>query len=388
MSDNPLVVENSGPSVVGGGRIVESLYNVGTDLSKAGSEDFDPMSFAIDGVVAGLDVLAFALNPFKELIMAGVGFIIEHVSFLREPLEWFTGDPNAISALTQTWSNIAGSLDGAAGSIPDLLAEIEHWKGEAADAYREVGNGFAETIASAGSAAQAVSSCYMVLGLLCSTLKAIVLEIICDFVSRAIMIGLAALANAAWTFGGSIGTGIAMTITSAFEASAKIGTKVSKGLAQVAKVLGKIKNADNAFGAMVRKVSELADEIAGGMANQLKTINLPFEKLADRFPVLNGKAFDFDSSTYLPQPYVPGYGRVGGPQDVMPGTRGAYDDVAGLWNGPGSNGTGVGDLAEQAGGLGATGLRGLLGGGKNNDIAAEGGEGVEDDTRDDIDGRT
>src|SRR5690606_18695367 len=138
MTENALYVENSGPSVVGGGRIVESLYNVGNDINAIKEGDFSPASVAIDGVVAGLDVLAFALNPFKELIMAGVGFLIEHCSFLREPLEWFTGDPNAISALTQTWSNIAGSLQGAGATVSDLMSEVESWRGEAADAYRSV----------------------------------------------------------------------------------------------------------------------------------------------------------------------------------------------------------------------------------------------------------
>lgn len=394
MSDNPFYASGdsdgdgfSDPAPLAGGRIAESLFNVGNDLSTAGSEDWDWSNFAIDGVVAGLDVLAFALNPFKELIMAGVGFLIEHVDFLREPLEWFTGDPNAIANLTTTWSNIAGGLQAAGSSATEMMAEVETWQGEAADAYKSVGAGLSELLNSTASAAQAVSACYTVIGVICSTLKAIVLELLCEFVSRAIMIGLAALANAAWSFGGSIGVGIAMTITSAIETSAKIGSKVSKGLAKVAEALGKIKNADNAFGKMIRSVSEMADEMAGGVAAHLKSFDVPFDKMKERFPVLDGKMFDFSGSYDLPQPYVPGYGRVGGPTSIADDVGDGYGSVKNVWDNGlswGGNGSGLADLAREAGGLPATGLRGFLGGLKNGYAAQDSGAAAEESTNESL----
>lgn len=390
MSDNPFYASGdadgdgfSDPAPLAGGRIAESLFNVSNDLSTAGSDDWDWSNFAIDGVVAGLDILAFALNPFKELMMAGVGFIIEHVDFLREPLEWFTGDPNAISNLTTTWANVAGGLQAAGTSASDLMSQVESWHGEAADAYKSVGAALSELLNSSASAAQSVSSCYAVIGIICSTLKAIVLELICEFVSRAIMIGLAALANAAWSFGGSIGVGIAMTITSAIETSAKIGAKVSKGLAKVAQALSKIKNADNAFGKMIRSVSDIADEISGGIASQLKSFDVPFDKLKDRFPALDGKMFEFNGSYNLPQPYIPGYGRVGGPTSITDTIGDAYGSVKNVWDDGlrwGGNGSGFADLANAAGGLPATGLRGFLGGLKNGYAAQDSGESTEEST--------
>ncbi|MCH7229352.1 hypothetical protein L0U85_00520 [Glycomyces sp. L485] len=390
MSDNAFYVSNDGdgdglsdPAPLAGSRFAESLTNVGTDLSAAGSEDWDWSNFAIDGAVAGLDVLAFALNPFKELVMAGVGFLIEHVDFLREPLEWFTGDPNAISALTETWSNIAGGLQASSGSVAEMMAEVEGWKGDAADAYKSVGAAYSELLDGTASAAQAVSQCYMVIGIIVSTLKAIVLELLCEFVSRAIMIGLAALANAAWSFGGSIGAGIAMTITSAIQTSAKIGTKVSKGLAKVAEALSQIKHADNAFGKMIRSVSQMADELAGGIANNMRALDIPFDKLKDRFPVLKGDMFNFNGGYNLPQPYIPGYGRVGGPTSIADDVGDAYGSVKNVWDNGlkwGENGSGLAYLAEVAGGTGATGLRGFLGGMKNNYAAGESGQDAEEST--------
>jgi hypothetical protein len=37
---------------------------------------------------------------------AGVGWLMEHVSFLREPLDRLMGDPKAIEGHAQSWKNI------------------------------------------------------------------------------------------------------------------------------------------------------------------------------------------------------------------------------------------------------------------------------------------
>jgi uncharacterized protein YukE len=255
MSDAIYAAE-SAPSATAGLRLGDSLTNVGKDLWATVSEDdFSGTALAIDGVVAGLDLLAFALNPFKEFLMAGIGWIIEHVDWLREPLEMLTGDPAAITAVSQTWSNISQAFDNAGTDMAGLVEQLSEWQGEAAEAYRDTTTSFSELLSGTAGAAQSVSNYYAAIGIVVATIKAIVMELICEFVSRGIIILLGALASAAFTFGGSIGVGIAMTITSAIETSAKIGMKVTKALAKVGELLGKVGKLRNSSGRSVRRPS-------------------------------------------------------------------------------------------------------------------------------------
>ncbi len=372
MSDNGIYVAESGPSATAGLRLGDSLTNFGKDLSAIGSEDFSGTALAIDGVVAGLDLLAFALNPFKEFIMAGVGWIIEHVDWLREPLEALTGDPAAITAISQTWSNISQAFDNAGADMGGLVEQLSEWQGEAAEAYRSTSAAFSEMLGGTASAAQAVSNCYAAIGVVVATVKAIVMELLCEFVSRVIIILLGALASAAMTFGGSIGIGIAMTIESAISTSAKIGMKVSKLIEKVGELLGKIGKARNAFGKLSSGVFDAVEGIAGNLSKQIRKFDGMMDDVIDNLKIskldgLNPVRPQFD---YIP----PGSGDP---------ARGTYDQMVDAFIGPDSvdeilsTSQHVGGIPRQfelediAGGLTATGLRGTLGGVKDGEASTE-----------------
>lgn len=372
MSDSIYVAE-SGPSGTAGLRLGDSLTNVGKDVAAIfNDDDFSGTALAIDGVVAGLDLLSFALNPFKEFIMAGVGWIIEQVDWLREPLEFLTGDPAAITAISQTWSNISQAFDNAGADMGALVEQLSEWQGEAADAYRNTSTAFSEMLSGTASAAQKVSNCYAAIGVVVATVKAIVLELICEFVSRVIIILLGALASAAFTFGGSIGVGIAMTIERAISTSAMIGAKVSKMLAKIGELLGKVGNARNVFGKFSAKIFDAVEGVAGNLSKQIRKFDGMMDDFIDNIKI---KSLD-DFNPVRPQfDYIP-------PGSGDP-ARHTYDEMAKAFSGPDSvdyireNSKYAGNIPTQfevediAGGLTATGLRGTLSGIKDGDAATE-----------------
>jgi hypothetical protein len=62
-----------------------------------------------------LDVLGFVANPLGSLVGAGIGWLIERISFLKEPLDDLAGDPAAINsvaaaALASSWFTFGASL--------------------------------------------------------------------------------------------------------------------------------------------------------------------------------------------------------------------------------------------------------------------------------------
>lgn len=229
------------------------------------------LEYALNGTVAALDLLAFVANPFKEFLMAGVGFLIEHVDFLREPLEWVAGDPGAINATKDTWGNIAGVLDQAGEDLKAELDSLSEWQGDAADAYRALLNDFGDAIKGAGTAADVMGGYMMVMGIWTAVTRGLILELICDFVSRAIMYALAALASSWITLGGSFAAMIGGIIVDAMSVGAKI-----------MKHLTKLGDAMQMLGTRFTKLNEIVGDLGRVLSkfSSAKQIDLSFGSLA------------------------------------------------------------------------------------------------------------
>jgi hypothetical protein len=59
-----------------------------------------------NGVATGLALIGAVMDPLQAIFAAGVGWLMEHVSLLREPLDKLMGDPHAIEGHARSWYNI------------------------------------------------------------------------------------------------------------------------------------------------------------------------------------------------------------------------------------------------------------------------------------------
>ena len=85
------------------------------DFGEAVTEEQpDGLTIAFAAAGAGLDTLGAITDPFDEVLSSAAGWLIEHVWFLREPLDALAGDPQQVIAQARTWSNIAAELHGIA----------------------------------------------------------------------------------------------------------------------------------------------------------------------------------------------------------------------------------------------------------------------------------
>ncbi|MCD0442212.1 hypothetical protein LO763_01050 [Glycomyces sp. A-F 0318] len=193
------------------------LANSETDLEKG-----------LNGTVMALDILGMVLNPLMGFAKAGVGFLIEHVGPLRDFLELLAGDPTSINATKDTWKNIEAALDQAATDLIGEAGTVADWTGDAADAYRERIADFEAAIRAGSSASGSLAKYMEVMGIWTAVTRALVLELICEFVARAIMYALAALAASWFTFGGSFAAMVSGVIADAMVLIAKISTHFAK----------------------------------------------------------------------------------------------------------------------------------------------------------------
>jgi uncharacterized protein YukE len=130
---NPLVTpEDHSPSAYAGVGILDLTIQC---INAIASGDW--IEVGIGASSTTLDSLSLIEAPAATLAGYGVGWLIEHVNALSEPLDWLAGDHDAISAHARTWGNIADAVSAVRQDYADAVAgDLPTWRGAAADAYR------------------------------------------------------------------------------------------------------------------------------------------------------------------------------------------------------------------------------------------------------------
>ncbi|MGQ0576905.1 MAG: hypothetical protein ACT4RN_22295 [Pseudonocardia sp.] len=216
-------------SVEGAG-VVSSAADL-ADALAAQRPDVDRIAFT--AAAYGLDQLGTAMDPLGGLARAGVGWLIEHVWFLHEPLDWLAGDPSQITAQAQTWFNAAAALAEVDGSYGRELAAVAGWAGAAGDEYRAAVADYRHHLGRAAQAAEIVSVEILDSGAAVGTLRAVIRDLIAEFVVLAIeKVALGLLLAPV-----SAGTSAAVGLTSAVADAVGTASRIARELDMLLDVL-------------------------------------------------------------------------------------------------------------------------------------------------------
>lgn len=239
-------LEVDGDNATDGGRLVDSLWKT--------AQDFDnPSDWAFDGVALGLDALGFVANPLGSLVGAGIGWLIEHLSFLKEPLDDLAGDPAAVNVVAATWGEVASACARAGEQYAQIAtSQTATWKGESGDAYRATAQQVAEQIKAMEGAANAVSTGIRASGILVATVRGIIRDLIADVVAEIIIAAATALATSWLSFGASIAAFTGWAVARGASTAGKIAGKISKLLMKLSQVIRKFDNLRGVSNALAR----------------------------------------------------------------------------------------------------------------------------------------
>lgn len=252
---------------------LDSGFSFIADLSKGESWE----TLAVDLAAFGLDALAVVMNPLGELVKAGVGWLLEHLAFLREPLEVLTGDPAAIEAIAQTWNNIADEMDVATEDYRAALTATSGWQGEASLTYQTLARSYVEALSHIAAQARDAAKGVTTAGIVVATTRAIIFDIIATFISNVITRALLAAASSWFTFGASVAAFIASTTADAALLMARIQKHIGKLLATLQRfvknfnVLGA--SSAKAAKALGRKSTELGTQANKAIKSASETLD-------------------------------------------------------------------------------------------------------------------
>jgi hypothetical protein len=95
---------------------VDTLSELGQSLA-AGDVD----SVVANTGILGIETLGLIANPLDTLATSAIGWLLEHVWFLRYPLDLTAGNPDEVKAAVQRWNDTALALEDIANEQGNAL---------------------------------------------------------------------------------------------------------------------------------------------------------------------------------------------------------------------------------------------------------------------------
>ena len=209
------------------------FYDAKSTLDDARKGDW--LALGIDAAADGLDTLGLIMDPFGVLLSAPIGWIIEHVSFLKEPLDLIAGDPDQVRAKAGTWTNIAAALEKSAADYRRSAEALRGggFSGAAASAYVQAAGNYCGAVDGAAGHARDAAKAIEVAGAIVGTVRGTIRDLISQFCADALIKGLAALALSVETFGASVAAWVADTVFEASSLAARLAAKITTVVREV-----------------------------------------------------------------------------------------------------------------------------------------------------------
>jgi uncharacterized protein YukE len=261
-----LIVAPKGPSLSelpGCIKIVGPAVDMGNSLSKG-----EPMGALVGLVGVGLDTLAVLADPIAALASSVANIMLTYMPPLPQMLDALVGNPDAVKAMSETWTNIGKAVD---ASTREFEAEVDalmaKWHGHAATAYKNMAKGVATVSNGVVAASNGVAAGLDIASQIIEVVQGIVKTIISDLVGTLISMLVETLATA--------GVGAAVAVPQGI-------TKICQYAERVKKWTSSLKDG---MGGMVKAIEE-ADKIFKDVSGPMKNIADVLTKSSVVLPVV------------------------------------------------------------------------------------------------------
>jgi hypothetical protein len=232
-------------------------------------ESHDLLAGVFDTGGFALDVLGDLGDPLGAVIGCAVGWIVEHVGFLREPVDWLAGDPRSIEAAITTWTNVGTGMRHAAQTYSAAATGLgeQAWSGDAADAYRRKAAEWVDALQHSATLADVEGVLIGATGGLCAAFRGLIFQAVSAAIERWVLVGLVALANSAWTFGASLAGWVVDVEIEAGLLYARIMAKV----AELVQKAGRIAETLGRDGGRLEHIGQRLEQLAEHMLHNVRS---------------------------------------------------------------------------------------------------------------------
>ncbi|AXX31492.1 hypothetical protein KCV87_35135 [Actinosynnema pretiosum subsp. pretiosum] len=219
----------------------ELIDSIGADAETEAEKVLD-VTFAAIGAASSTAMLA--VDPFGTLLGAGIGWLVEHVTFLREPLDQLMGDPDDVSANVAATKANAVEMRVLAETHRNTLAQPQEWSGQSQEAFKASMAELGRELDSLANAVEQKAKIVAVCGMLVQVLRDIVRDMIAQFLGSLLAGAIAAAAAAFFTFGASIAGFIGYAIGKAVALGVNIASRLARLVGGLGRQMGRVKDLD------------------------------------------------------------------------------------------------------------------------------------------------
>ncbi|MCU7725293.1 hypothetical protein ODJ79_16315 [Actinoplanes sp. KI2] len=207
--------------------------------------------------VVGLSALGAVMDPFQAVFAAGVGWLMEHLDCLREPMDKLLGDPKEIEGHAATWRNLQKRTYEAAEYFADqVTAKTANWSSEAVNAYRAKASQMAGSTLALGEIADSMAEATLVAGSIVGVFRNTIRDLVAELVGAAISKALQAL----------LVVTIPKVLAEVALMVAEVAGKVIRLLRQLTEAIGKLGSKFPAMVTLIDRITRLVDNSASELA--------------------------------------------------------------------------------------------------------------------------
>lgn len=269
------------PDTFAGAGPAESFFQTIDSLGRAGEGDF--AEIGMNAAALGLDVLGAIMDPVGALATAGIGWLIEHLSFLREPLDWLAGNGDKIKAAVETWNQVATDLHGI-GEQQDkaVKSELPCWEqGTAAEKFRQSQGELVQEIEAVSGTCFFVASEIAKAGTITAAIRGMIRDLIALFIWEVIRNAVIALASSVVSLGSSIAAFSAWAVGRGAVVLGKITQQLAKLVKIVTRIMGRLKGLFGQLGDVLKRLGRFGKGGGGSAPHAPRTPPTRGDGLAD-----------------------------------------------------------------------------------------------------------
>lgn len=209
--------------------IFEAYHGMITSIGDGSASEADyVLGVAFDSIGALSSTVAAALDPLAAVAASGVGWLLDHISFLRKPLDLLLGDKAAIQANVDATSDLAARLRQLSDDHRKELGATDGWTGMSSETFKASMDKMGQELDALAEAVRTKAKVVAVTGTLVVILRDIIRDAIAQFIGTLISGAIQAAALLIPTFGASIPIFIGKAVGRAAALGASIAAKVVK----------------------------------------------------------------------------------------------------------------------------------------------------------------
>ena len=224
---------------------------------KDGFKDGNELAGFGNMAVVGLSALGAIMDPFQMVFAAGVGWLMEHLDCLRDPMDKLLGDPKEIEGHAATWRNLQKRTYEAAEYFADqVTAKTANWSSEAVTAYRAKASQMADSTLALGDVADAMAEATLVAGSIVGVFRNTIRDLVAELVGAAISKALQAL----------LVVTIPKVLAEVALMVAEVTGKVVRLLRQLTEAIGKLGSKFPAMASLIGRITKAMDSTTSELA--------------------------------------------------------------------------------------------------------------------------